>query len=208
MLDKRSMGFAEEFVPLTDGVRLAREEAITNNMTTASTGVCGALTFLAKVVNARSVVEIGTGTGATGLSLFTGMHPDGVLTTIDSQTENQVVARQAFRSQGINSRQLRMIPGRPLDVLNNLRDSAYDLVVVNTDILEYGEYLAQAERLLRSGGLVIMNDVLKANLVANPDDESDESVIIRETLEALSENENFTVLMIPLGEGILVAVRH
>lgn len=208
MLDKRSIAFAEEFVLLPDGVRLAREEAITHDLPAPSTGVCGALTFLATLVNAKNVVEIGTGTGATGLALFAGMHPDGVLTTIDAQAETQLLARQAFRGEGITTRQLRMIPGRPLDVLNNLRDAAYDLVLVGTDVLEYAEYLAQAERLLRRGGLVIINDALWQNLVADPDDETDEAVIIRETLDALRASKVFTPLMVPLGQGMAVAVRR
>ena len=68
LLDNRSLTFAEDFVTPIEGVQAAYDEAIALGIDAPSTGVCGALTFLARVVNASNVVELGTGTGATGLA--------------------------------------------------------------------------------------------------------------------------------------------
>lgn len=208
LLDQRSVAFAEDYVPAPDPIRSARTNAVEGGVPAPSNGVTTALTFLAKVLDAKAVVEIGTGTGTTGLALFGGMNPDGVLTSIDSEVGWQLSAKQAFRDRQILSKHFRLIAGRPLEVLNNLRDSAYDIVLVNADKLEYVEYVAQAQRLLRRGGVLIVNDALWHGLVADPDDESDESVIIREALTAVTESESFTACLMPLGEGLLAAVKN
>ena len=207
-LDKRSLGYAEDYVPAPDHVRAAREDAVSAGVPAPSNGVTTALTFLAKVLDAKAVVEIGTGTGATGLALFEGMSPQGVLTSIDPEVGWQLTAKQAFRDRQIASQHFRLIAGRPLEVVNNLRDAAYDLVLVNAEKLEYVEHVAQAERLLRPGGVLVLNDALWHGLVADPGDESDESVIIREALEAVNESEVLTPCLLPLGEGLLVAVKR
>ena len=207
LLDKRSLGYAEDYVPAPDHVRAAREDAVSAGVPAPSNGVTTALTFLAKVLDAKAVVEIGTGTGATGLALFEGMSPQGVLTSIDPEVGWQLTAKQAFRDRQIASQHFRLIAGRPLEVVNNLRDAAYDLVLVNAEKLEYVEHVAQAERLLRPGGVLVLNDALWHGLVADPGDESDESVIIREALDAVNASDDLTPLLLPLGHGLLAAVK-
>ena len=88
-----------------------------------------------------------------------------------------------------------------------LRDGAYDIVFVNGDKLEYVEYVAGALRLLRHGGLLIVNDALWHNLVADEADEADETIIIREALDAVTASESYTQALLPVGNGLLVAVK-
>ncbi|WP_316669851.1 class I SAM-dependent methyltransferase [uncultured Propionibacterium sp.] len=206
-LDSRSLSYADDVIPAVEAVRTAREQAVLSGAPALSNGACATLTVLAEAVDARAVVEIGTSTGASGLAFFAGMNEHGILTSIDAQTQWQVQARRAFADEGIPTRRFRLIPGSPLDVLNNLRDGAYDIVFINGDKLEYAEYLAQAQRLLRPGGLAVLNDVLWRNKVADPANEEDEALIIRETLAAAIEDETLTNAMLPVGEGLLVAVK-
>ena len=93
-------------------------------------------------------------------------------------------------------------------MLPKLRDGAYDMVFVNGDKLEYVEYVAQALRLLRHGGVVVLNDALWKNLVADADNEDDETVIIREALAAVAETEEFTSVLLPVGDGLLAAIKE
>jgi predicted O-methyltransferase YrrM len=151
---------------------------------------------------------VGTGTGATGLALLAGMDPDGVLTSLDSDADWQLEAREAFLRTGVATRRFRLISGSALDVLPKLRDGAYDLVLVDGDKLEYVEYVAQAIRLLRPGGVLAVHDALWHTQVANPRNDDDETVIIREALQVIQANDDLTSLMIPLGDGLLVAVKN
>lgn len=192
----------------SEAVREAREQAVVLQAPAISGGTAAVLTLLSRAIRANAVVEVGTGTGESGLAFFEGMGAEGVLTSIDSQAQWQLEARKAFLAQSIPTRRFRLIPGSPLDILNNLRDGAYDIVFINGDKLEFVEYLAQALRLLRHGGLVILNNALWRNEVADPANEDDETVIIREALQSVLDTEEFTSALVPLGEGILVAVRQ
>ncbi|MCL2316630.1 MAG: class I SAM-dependent methyltransferase [Actinomycetia bacterium] len=208
LLDAASLGFAEDFVRPPEPVRAAREGALTSGAPTISPGVAAALTFLTRALDARAVVEIGTGPGVTGLALFAGMNPEGILTSLDADADWQLEARAAFTAAGVASSRARLIAGTALDILPKLRDAAYDLVLVNGDKLEYAEYVAQGVRLLRRGGVLVVNDALWKGLVANPRNDDDETLIIREALQAVQDNDSLTSLVIPLGDGIVAAVKN
>ena len=207
-LNADSLAMAESFVFNPEPVHQAREAAAAGGVDAPGNGACAALTFMARALDARAVVEIGTGAGVTGLALFAGMAPDGVLTSIDVDADWQLEARQAFLGAGVAAQRFRLITGVALDVLPKLRDGAYDMVFVNGDKLEYVEYVAQAARLLRAGGVLVLNDALWRNLVADPHNEDDEALIIREALQVVREDDGFTTLIIPLGDGLLAAVKH
>lgn len=203
----RSWDYAEDFVRPGEVLREAREQSVALGVPTISNGAATALRFLARLVQAKAVVEIGTGTGVSGLAMFEGMGNEGIITSIDPQVDQQAAARKVFTSAGIRSNRIRLIAGTALDVLPKLRDGAYDMVFINGDKLEYVEYVAQALRLLRHGGVVVLNDALWNNLVAEADNEDDETVIIREALAAVVETEEFTPLLLPVGDGLLAAIK-
>lgn len=206
-LDPRSWGYAEDFVNPDERIRDARNQAVELGIETISNGTVAALRFLARLVQAKAVVEIGTGSGVSGLALFEGMGTDGIITSIDPQSDRQSIARKEFTAAGIRSNRIRLIASTPLDVLPKLRDGAYDLVFINGDKLEYVEYVAQALRLLRHGGVVVLHNALWQNQVANPDNEDDETVIIREALAAVEQTEEFTSVLLPVGDGLLAAIK-
>lgn len=202
-----SWGYAEDFVPASEGAQAARTAAIELGVEPLGNGAAATLTFLARLVGARAVVEVGTGAGESGLALFQGMGTEGIITSIDPEAERQSAARRAFTAAGIAPQRIRLIASSPLEVLPKLRDGAYDLVFVNGDKLEYVEYVAQALRLLRHGGVVVLNNALWHNLVAASDNEDDETLIIREALQSVSETEEFTATLLPVGDGLLVATK-
>ncbi len=203
-----SHDFAEAFVPETEGGREARHRAAELGIESISTGVAAVLTLLARTVAAKAAVEVGTGTGVSASALLAGMTTDGVLTSIDSEADNQIIAREVLTDQGIALRRVRLIAGQALVVLPKLTDGAYDLVFIDGDPLEYPEYVAQSERLLRPGGLLVMHHALWHGLVADERNSDDEPLIIREALEAVLVHDGFTPALLPLGDGLLLALRH
>ena len=202
-----SLAYAEAFVAESDGAESARQRSAELGVEAISTGVAATLTFLARTVSARAVAEIGTGTGVSALALLAGMAPEGVLTSIDAEAEHQLSAREVLTAEGVPSRRVRLIAGQALNVLPKLTDGAYDLVYVDGDPLEYVEYVAQAERLLRPGGLLVLHHSLWQGLVADERNFDDEPLIIREALAAVLDNELFTPALLPIGDGLLVAVK-
>jgi predicted O-methyltransferase YrrM len=172
------------------------------------TGAGMTLRFLAAALHARKVVEIGTGTGVSGLWLLRGMSPDGVLTTIDVEGEHQRLAKETFSEEGIPHTRLRLIPGRALEVLPRLKDGDYDMVVCDGDKREYADYLEHALRLLRTGGVVVFDNALWHDRVADPAQRDPETVAIRELGRAVREDERLVPMLLPVGDGVLAAVKR
>ncbi len=201
-----SLAFAESFAPQASGSQTARERAHDLGITPVSEGVTTTLTLLARAIHATSAVEVGTGTGVSALALLAGMDADGVLTSIDPENELQLMAREILLAEGIPNRRARLIAGQPLTVLPKLNDHSYDLMFVDGDPLEYVEYVDQALRLLRWGGVLVLHHALWQNQVADASIDTDEPLIIREALEAVTESEHLTPALWPIGDGLLVAV--
>lgn len=206
--DERSWEYAEGFVAPSEALAAARESAADDGWSPAGPGTTSFLGFLARSIGAHAVVEIGTDAGVTALALLEGMDEHGVLTSVDPDAERQTAARRAVAGARIRSNRFRPIASDPLEVLPKLRDGAYDLVLVNGDRLEYVEYVSQALRLLRHGGVVVVNDALADNHVADPGNEDDETLIMRETLDSVQDTEEFTSVLVPVGGGLLLAVKE
>jgi predicted O-methyltransferase YrrM len=167
-----------------------------------------ALRFVAAALDARAVVEVGTGTGVSGVWLLRGMNGDGILTTVESEPEHQRLARETFTEAGFGSGRTRTILGRALEVLPRLTDGGYDLVFCDGDKVEYGDYLVEAHRLLRPGGVVAMDNALWHDRVADPAQRDPDTVALREVGRTLLEGDRFVPLLLPVGDGLLLGVRR
>ncbi|QCW49846.1 O-methyltransferase [Nocardioides dongxiaopingii] len=207
-LSTASWTFAENYVAEDAVLAAARERATEVGVTPIGTGGGAALRFLASVLEARSVVEIGTGTGVSGLWLLRGMRPDGVLTTVDLEAEHQRLAREAFTAAGFASQRVRTIPGAALDVLPRLTDGHYDIVFADGDKTEYGSYLTEALRLLRPGGVVVFDNALWHDRVADPSRRDEETVAVRDLTRLVAEHESLVPVLLPVGDGLLLAKKE
>ena len=167
-----------------------------------------ALRFLAALLDARAVVEIGTGCGVSGIWLLRGMNPDGVLTSIDAEAEHQRLAKQAFADAGFAPARARLISGLALDVLPRLTDSAYDLVFCDAEKKEYADYLGEAIRLLRVGGVVAFDNATWHDKVADPAQRDPATIAIRDLGKLVRADPRLVPTLLPVGDGLLVAVKR
>lgn len=204
MTTEASLAYVEQYQSEDEHLRTARRHAETVGVVPVLPGARAALTFLAGAADARNIAEIGTGTGVSGLALLRGMLPDGVLTSVDLEAENQRLAREVFRDAGIPPTRFRLITGSALDVLPRLNDGGYDLVFCDGDKVEYGEYFDEALRLTRAGGFVVFDNALWHDRVADPSQRDPETVAIRELVERVRADEDLSSLLLPLGDGLLV----
>lgn len=200
-----SWTYAEEFVAEDDILAAARARAEEVGVVPIGSGCGAALRFLASVLDARAVVEIGTGTGVSGLWMLRGMRSDGVLTTVDVEAEHQRLAKETFNDAGIPANRARTIAGAGLDVLPRLTDGHYDLVFCDGDKREYAAYLTEALRLLRPGGVVAFDNALWHDRVADPAQRDEETTAIRDLGRAIAEHDSLVSLLLPVGDGLLVA---
>ncbi|GGS65286.1 O-methyltransferase [Planobispora rosea] len=202
-----TLAYAEDFHPEDEILRTARQRAAEVGAPPIAPSGGAALCFLATAINARAVVEIGTGCGVSGLWLLRGMRQDGTLTSVDVEPEHQRLARQSFAQAGFSGGRVRLITGRALDVLPRLSDGGYDLVFCDGAKQEYGDYLAEAIRLLRPGGIVTFDNALWHHRVADPTQRDPDTVAVRELGKLVRSDERLRPLLLPLGNGILAAVK-
>jgi predicted O-methyltransferase YrrM len=166
-----------------------------------------ALRFLTATLQAKAVVEVGTGAGVSGLCLLSGMAPDGVLTSIDIEPELQRAARMAFTEAGATAGRMRLIMGQALDVLPRLADGAYDMVFFDAARTEYPKYHEQGVRLLRPGGVIAFANVLGSGRVPDAGRRDHETMALREVTKAVREDIRLVPVLLPVDDGLLVAAK-
>lgn len=201
-----ALDYAESYLPEDPVLTVARQRATEVGVAPIGSGGGAALRLLAAAVTARAVVELGTGTGVSGVWLLRGMHPEGVLTTIDPEAEHQRLAREAYAEAGFATARARTINGRALEVLPRLADASYDLVFCDAVKTEYAEYLTEAIRLLRPGGVVAFDNALWHGRVPDSTVRDPETVALRELGRLVRDNDRLVSALLPMGDGLLVAV--
>jgi predicted O-methyltransferase YrrM len=204
---KATLAYVEQYLPEDEPLRNARQRGEEVGAMPIGPGGGAALRFLATAISARTVVEIGSGCGVSGIWLLRGMRLNGVLTSVDVEPENQRLAREAYAEAGFPTSRARMITGRALDVLPRLTDGAYDLVFCDALKQEYPDYLPEALRLLRPGGVVAFDNALWGDRVADPANRTPDTVAIRELGRLVREDDRLTPMLLPVGDGLLAAVK-
>ncbi|MGI8667064.1 MAG: O-methyltransferase [Jatrophihabitans sp.] len=207
-LSASSLAYAETFIVEDEVISAARARG--HELGCRPIGPAGGATLrlLAALLDARSVVEVGTGAGVSGLWLLAGMRTDGVLTTVDTEPEHQRATRHAFGEAGIASTRYRLINGAAGEVLPRLTDAAYDLVFVDADKTGYLDYYEQAVRLLRTGGAVAFDNVLWHDRVADPNARDAETIALRELGRTVRDDARLVSALLPVGDGLLVATKR
>jgi predicted O-methyltransferase YrrM len=200
-----SLEYVEGYVGEDEHLAAGRRRADEVGVVPIGAAGGAALRFLASVVGAKAVAEIGTGTGVSGLWMLRGMAPDGVLTSVDLEAEHQRLARETLTEAGIAPQRFRLIAGAALDVMPRLTDQGYDLIFLDGDKVEYGEYLDQALRLVRPGGLIVFDNALWHDRVADPKQRDPQTLAVRDLLKRVANDEQLRSVLLPVGDGLLAA---
>jgi predicted O-methyltransferase YrrM len=184
----------------------ARAHAAEVGCSAIAPAVGATLAALAAALNARSVVEIGTGAGVSTLWLLAGMRVDGVLTSVDFDGEHQRAARIALTEAEIPTPRVRLINGSASDVLPRLTDGGYDLVFCDAAPREYPDWLPHLTRVLRAGGILAWHGLLWRDRVADQSARDSDTVAWRDLLAALKAEKTVRRAVLPVGDGLLIAV--
>ncbi len=200
--------YTEDFLTEPASVDAARRRGEQLGAPPVETSTGAALRLLAAAVHARTVVEVGTGAGVSGLWLLDGMPSEGVLTTIEVERQHSMAARTAFAEAGIPPQRTRCIVGPALDVLPRLADAAYDMVVIDGDKMEYPAYVEEAIRLLRPGGVLALDNMLWHDRVADPAARDEVTVTLRVLGKSLRDDERLIPTMLSCGDGLFAAVKR
>ncbi|WGW10553.1 O-methyltransferase [Saxibacter everestensis] len=200
--------YAEGFHTDDEVLDAARSVATQLGVVPISPGVGHLLQVLTAAAEVHSAVEVGTGTGVAGVSIFRGMGQDGILTTMDVEPERQRVAREIFRAEGITAHRVRSITGRAEDVLPRLADASYDLVFIDIPPTSLAASVPHAIRILRKGGVLAMHQVFQHGAVADPSNREPGVQDVRRVLRMLKNHEHLLSALVPIGDGLFTAVKR
>lgn len=206
MIDPHS--YAESFIGEDAHKLAARARGVEIGTSDLTQGAGAYLSFLAQLLKAQSVVEVGTGSGVGSLWLLDGMLKSGTLTSIDDEAEHSSIARTAFVDAEIAPSRFRLITNPVMEVMSKLTDRAYDLVIYrhNPEDLMYA--IAEAQRILRSGGVFVIDNFFGGGKVSDPAQRDPKTIALREAGKALkADSENWATALIPIGDGLLLATK-
>ena len=208
MIDKlTSWIYAEDYANEPQAIRSARRSAVELGVESVTEATGNQLAVIAGLTRAKSIVEVGTGAGVSGLWLLSAS-TDSVLTTIDSEPEYQLAARENFKRAEIAPARIRVISGRASSVMANMAEAAYDLVFLDSDPNDLDEVLPLAISLAKPGGAIVLAHALWRDRVPNPTLREDETSAIRSAVQNFSDNEDFLASISLVGDGLLIVVKR
>jgi predicted O-methyltransferase YrrM len=200
--------YAESFIG-EDAIKVAaRARGVEIGTRDVTQGAGAYLSFLAHLLKAQSVVEVGTGSGVGALWLLEGALNSGTLTSIDDEAEHTSIAKIALAEAEIAPQRFRLITNPVMEVMTKLTDRAYDLVIYrhNPEDLTYA--ITEAHRILRSGGVFVIDNFFGGGKVSDPAQRDPKTVALREAGKLLkADRENWSTSLIPIGDGLLLATK-
>lgn len=168
------------------------------------------MSLLLRLMGARRAIELGTYTGYSSICIASALPADGELICCDITEQWTDVARRYWQRAGLDSiisLQLRPALDTLQDLLEQGRDGEFDFVFIDADKQNYLAYYEHALRLVRPGGLIAIDNTLWSGAVADPADQEPGTRAIRRMNEMLKEDIRVHRCMLPLGDGLGLAMK-
>ena len=164
---------------------------------------CHFLHLIIKISNIKNVLEIGTFTGLSALSIALALPDDGKLTTLDKNEETNEVATKFFKKAKQNQK-IQTIIKPALESLNDLKNSKFDMVFIDADKMNYKKYYERSLNLLNKNGLIIIDNVLWHGEVADKSNFDKYTLNIRKFNTHVLQDKRVEQIIVPLGDGMTV----
>ena len=168
-----------------------------------ATSQCHFLHLIIKISNTKNVLEIGTFTGLSALSIALALPEDGKLISLDKDQESNMVAVDFFKKANQDNK-IQTIVKPALDSLDELKNYKFDMVFIDADKLNYKKYYEKSLKIIKKGGLIIIDNVLWHGEVVDEDNNDKFTLIIRELNDYVSRDKRVEQIIIPLGDGMTV----
>ncbi|MDB9704794.1 class I SAM-dependent methyltransferase [bacterium] len=168
-----------------------------------ATSQCHFLHLIIKTSNIRNVLEIGTFTGLSALSIALALPENGKLIALDKNEETNKIAVNFFKKANLNNK-IQTIVKPALDSLEELKNNKFDMVFIDADKMNYKEYYERSLKLVNKGGLVIVDNVLWHGEVADENNLDKFTVNIRDFNDYVAKDNRVEQIIVPLGDGMTV----
>ena len=163
------------------------------------------MTLLARLIGAREAIELGTFTGYSAICIARGLAPGGRLIACELSEEYAEVAAGNLAAAGVADRvEIRIGPA--LDTLADIPEGeTFDLGFIDADKENYPAYYEQVLLRARPGGLIVVDNVLAAGRVIDPDNDQEQVAAIRATNELIAADERVDCAMVAIADGLMLA---
>jgi caffeoyl-CoA O-methyltransferase len=168
-----------------------------------ATSQCHFLHLIIKTSNIKTVLEIGTFTGLSALSIALALPEDGKLTALDKDEETNKIAVSFFKKAN-QANKIQTIVKPALDSLEKLKNDKFDMVFIDADKMNYKEYYERSLKLLDKGGLIIVDNVLWHGEVADEGNLDKYTINIRDFNTYVANDKRVEQIIVPLGDGMTV----
>jgi predicted O-methyltransferase YrrM len=165
------------------------------------------LAMLVRLTGARRALEIGTFTGMSALAVASALPEDGRLVCCDLSEEWTAIARRHWEAAGISTRiELRLGPARATlaTLLHAEGEGSYDLAFIDADKTAYEAYYEDCLRLLRPGGLVLLDNMLWSGAVADPEVKDADTEALRALNLKARDDQRVEACLLTVGDGLLL----
>ncbi len=166
------------------------------------------MALLVETIGARRALEIGTFTGYSAMCVAKAMGPEGRLVALDVSEDYTAIARRHWAKAGVADRiDLRLRPAAQslAAVVAEGGCGTFDFAFIDADKTGYDTYYEYALKLLRTGGIVAIDNVLWSGRVIDPSDTSDDTKALRALNEKIVLDQRVTVSLVPIGDGLTLA---
>jgi predicted O-methyltransferase YrrM len=168
-----------------------------------ATSQCHFLHLIIKTSNIKKVLEIGTFTGLSTLSIALALPDDGKLTTLDKNKETNKISLGFFKKAN-QEHKIKTIIKPALESLDELKNNKFDMIFIDADKMNYKEYYEKSLKLTDKGSLIIIDNVLWHGEVADEANLDKYTVNIREFNNYVANDKRVEQTIIPLGDGMTV----
>jgi len=166
------------------------------------------MALLVKLINAENIIEVGTFTGYSALTLAQVLPEHGKLVACDISKEWTSMAQRFWQQAGVaNKIDLHLGPARDTlaSLINDGQQEQFDFAFIDADKQNYQHYYEYCLQLIRPGGLVAIDNVLWGGSVADQNDQQPDTVAIREFNRLISEDKRVDISLVPIGDGLTLA---
>jgi len=165
------------------------------------------ITLLVRAIGTRRAIEVGTFLGYGAISIARGLPDDGKLTCCELNEDYAERAHQHLSHAGLADR-VEIRVGPALETLGDLEEGAFDFAFIDADKTEYPDYYEECLRLLRPGGLIMLDNVLRDGQVLDPANDDPRTLATREVNERAIADERVDVAMLGVADGITLALKR
>ena len=164
---------------------------------------CHFLHLIIKISNIKNVLEIGTFTGLSALSIALALPDNGKLVTLD---KNEKTSKEAiiFFKKAKQDHKVEIITKPALESLEELKNNKFDMIFIDADKMNYKEYYKKSLKLMNKDGLIIVDNVLWHGDVANETNLDKFTINIREFNDYVAHDKRVEQIILPLGDGMTV----